>query len=122
VATPGRLVELQCPACGSAHWVIDNDYRGAQLVGQRELSYPQRTYTCSSCGVTSSGHHVLQKSPPEFFLQPHELYPMSREDFDHWLGVLKEHFPDYPLLREAYRRWYPNPGRSGSPPGGSEVG
>jgi hypothetical protein len=50
----------------------------------------------------------LQKSPPEFFLQPHPLYPMTQEEFDRWHMLLKQHFPDHPKLKDA--RWHP--GRS----------
>jgi hypothetical protein len=60
------------------------------------------------CAHRGIGHRVLQKPPPEFFLQPHPLYPMTQEDFDRWHKLLKQHFPDHPKLNNP--RWYP--GRS----------
>jgi len=116
VATPARLVQLECPRCAASHWVIDSDYRGAELLGRPELSYRQRTYTCSSCHQTGEGHRVLSQSPPEFFLQPHRLYPMTADDFDYWVGVLQEHFPDHPMLAQLNREWRPGPGDESSTP------
>jgi hypothetical protein len=106
MSTPPRLVQLQCPACQAHHWEIDCDYRGAELVGKKELSYAERTYRCPNCGTSGTGYQVSLKSPPAFFLQPHPMYPMSAEEFDHWVAVLREHFPDHPLLRELGTRWY----------------
>lgn len=104
MSTPERMVQLRCPCCQSLQWTIDFDYR--RDLGE-ELSYNEREYTCPKCKKTSSGYTVLQKSPPEFFLQPHQLYPMSQKDFDHWLGIYREHFPDDPLMKRAYQDWYP---------------
>jgi len=98
MATPPRLVELECPKCRHQHWEIDCDFRGAHLVGQRELSYQERTYGCPACNEATAGYRILQRSPPEFFLQPHDLYPMTRAEFDHWVGILETHFPDHPTL------------------------
>jgi len=54
---------------------------------------------------------VLQKGPPQFFLQPHDLYPMSIGDFDYWVDVLKRNFPDHPILENLYTTWYPRGSR-----------
>jgi len=35
------------------------------------------------------------------------MYPMSRGDFDYWVGVLRENFPDYPMLKDLHTTWYP---------------
>src|SRR5262245_30198721 len=77
MATPLRLVAVECPGCHHHHWTLDSDYRGydlAPLFGMDlgpELSYPERSYQCSGCGETSVGHRVHRRSPPEFFGQPH---------------------------------------------------
>jgi hypothetical protein len=110
MATPSRLVELRCPHCTSSHWEIDNDYRGAGLLGGVELSYQERKYRCPHCKKTGPGYEVLQKSPPEFFLQPHPMYPMSETDFDHWVEVLRQNCPDHPRLEDVYKTWYPGYG------------
>jgi hypothetical protein len=105
--TPPRLVQLQCPACAAGHWTIESDCTGAHLRGMPELSYEERHYTCSACAFTGPGYHVLQKSPPEFLLQPHAMYPMTREDFDHWVGILRTHFPDHPALPKLGQEFVP---------------
>ena len=96
--TPPRMVELQCPKCRGRYWVIDSDFRGESGT---DLPYEEREYACSTCSNRSVGHRVLQKSPPEFFLQPHRMYPMSQADFNYWHGILKQHFPDHPHLKDA---------------------
>jgi hypothetical protein len=103
--TPPRMVELQCPVCEGQHWVIDSDFRGTS--GQ-DVPREEREYVCSECAHRGTGHRVLQKSPPEFFFQPHPLYPMTQGDFDRWHELLKQHFPDHALLNNP--RWHP--GRS----------
>ena len=107
MATPLRLVELQCPRCGGGHWELDNDYRGADLFGGRELSYPERTYTCPVCGTSGTNYSVLQKGPSEFFLQPAPLYPMSVADFEHWVSILRANFPNNHLLGELGKTFFP---------------
>ena len=102
--TPPRMVELQCPMCEGRHWLIDADFRG---IFGTDLPYEERDYVCSKCAYCGPGHRVLQKSPPEFFLQPHPLYPMTQQDFDHWHKILKQHFPDNVLLKDS--RWRPGP-------------
>jgi len=77
------------------------------MAGGVELSYRQRTYTCSNCHQETAGHRVIRKGPPEFFLQPHPLYPMTKEDFDYWLDIFRTYFPDDPLLAKAYKEWRP---------------
>jgi hypothetical protein len=99
MATPARLVELRCPLCHEAHWVVDNDFRAAFLAGGQDLLYEERTYTCDQCGGAASGHEVLRKSPAEFFLQPHPMHPMKKTDYDYWVAILAREFPEHPLLR-----------------------
>lgn len=108
--TPPRLVQLECPRCRATCWTIDSDFRGSSLFGEPELPYEERTYECPACRVSGTGYTVLDKSPAEFFLQPHQLYPMKREEFDRWVAVLREHIPDHPSLRRLGTEWYP--GRS----------
>ena len=117
MSTPGRLVELRCPECQESHWEIDCDYRGAALFGGIELSYPERSYFCPRCQTTRLGYAVLQKSPPEFFLQPHHMYPMTEADFDHWVRVLRENFPTHKMLSKINQTWYPYSGPAWQPRG-----
>jgi len=105
VATPERLVELQCPRCNSNHWEIDCDVRHEN--GDGDVSYEERTYRCPACGQIGTGYKVGEKSPPEFFLQPHDMYPMSRAEFDRWVAVLRKNLPDHPRLRDVDIRWFP---------------
>lgn len=91
--TPGRLNELRCPSCQRSTWTIDSDYRGMDGV---LLPYDSRTIGCPACGYVWARWTLLQQAPPEFLLQPHDLYPMTQSEFDHWLGVLRTHFPDHP--------------------------
>lgn len=107
MATPPRMVELECPNCRCAHWEIDRDFRGAHLGGQPELSYSERSYRCPGCKATMVGYRVLQRSPSEFFLQPHAMYPMSVEDFARWLAVFRQAFPSDDRLRSVGVFWYP---------------
>ena len=39
-------------------------------------------------------------------MQPHPLYPMTQDGFDYWVGVLKTHFSDHPLLSELGKTFY----------------
>ena len=107
MATPPRLVELKCPACQRNHWVIDHDYRGSELVGKRELSYDERTYDCPLCSASGTGHQIIQKSPPAFLLQPHDLYPMSVSEFAHWFSIFRTQFPTHEKLGTVGVSWYP---------------
>lgn len=109
--TPPRLIELACPACDGHYWVIDSDYRGGDMFGGKELSYPERSYTCRHCGETHTNQTILQKGPPEFFLQPHDLYPMSVADFNHWYAIFAAHFPDDERQERLGIAWYPGPRR-----------
>lgn len=78
------------------------------MMGGVELPYPEREYSCPHCKKTGSGYVVLQKSPPEFFLQPHQMYPMNETDFDYWVRVLRQNFPDNPMLLKLYKSWQPS--------------
>jgi hypothetical protein len=91
--TPPRLVQFACPTCQGQFGEIDSDYRGGDLFGGIELSYPEREYDCPHCGARNTNCKILQKGPPEFFLQPHDLYPMSVADFNHWYAVFAANFP-----------------------------
>jgi hypothetical protein len=77
-------------------------------VGEVELDYPERLYSCPSCKRHGRGWAVRDKSPSAFLLQPHQMYPMKRSDFDHWAGILKAHFPDHPLTPEIGAAFRPN--------------
>ena len=33
---------------------------------------------------------------------------MNKAEFDHWLEILRRNFPEHPMLKEAYRSWYPS--------------
>lgn len=105
--TPPRLVELCCPQCQRAHWVIDCDFRAAYMAGGVDVDYGERRYLCKHCKYIGLGYTVLQKSPPEFFLQPHEMYPMKRAEFDHWVAILRQNFPDHHRLQDLGSKWYP---------------
>jgi len=76
--TPPRLTEIECPECYRTKWIIDSDYRGADLAGGVELGYSERSYSCSGCGRSGPGWSVKQQSPPAFLLQPHDMYPMTQ--------------------------------------------
>ena len=34
------------------------------------------------------------------------MYPMSERQFNRWVAVLREHFPDHPSLRNLGTEWY----------------
>jgi hypothetical protein len=40
------------------------------------------------------------------------MYPMTAQDFQHWLTILNEHFPDDPRLKVVGMSWYPGKMRS----------
>jgi hypothetical protein len=106
--TPQRLIEFACPSCRATHWEIDSDYRGADLVGGKELGYPDREYVCPTCRGRQTGWRIVQASPPEFLLQPHPMYPMTRQAFSYWARVLQEKFPDHPLVSKIGGDFVPN--------------
>jgi hypothetical protein len=95
LATPPRLTEIECP-CGKVFWTIDHDYRGMDGV---YVAYSDRRYVCDDCGYEGPGWTLLRQSPSEFLLQPHNMYPMRKKDFDYWVDILKSHFPDHPCVR-----------------------
>ena len=105
--TPPRLNELRCPKCHGSHWELDSDYRGMDGVF---IPYEERDYDCPACGYSGRSFSVLRQSPPEFLLQPHRMYPMSQRVFDEWAQILKENFPDPPLLHELGREFRPYTG------------
>ena len=73
MATPARLVNLKCPRCAPSHWVVDNDFRGSSLLGQRELDYNERAYHCPRCGARRSGFRVQKKTPVALTLRANWL-------------------------------------------------
>ncbi len=105
--TPRRLTEITCPECHRTKWIIDSDYRGANLAGGIELGYSERHYSCADCGIEGTGWSVGQQSPPEFLLQPHNMYPMTQSDFDHWVTILRANFPNDWRLAELGRSFFP---------------
>jgi hypothetical protein len=105
--TPPRLTEIECPSCHKAHWIIDSDYRGADLVGGIEETHPERIYRCPACGDARAGWAIRQQSPPEFLLQPHDMYPMTHAQFDYWVAVLRAQFPGHPILRNVGSTFFP---------------
>ncbi len=106
MSTPARLVRLSCPNCAASHWVIDCDFPG-ESTPWIDLPYEKQAYACPYCGRESTGHQVQEKSPPEFFLQPHNMYPMAPQEFGKWLVILREHFPDNRMLTQLGISWYP---------------
>lgn len=101
------MVELECPSCHRVHWTIDSDFQGKWFVGESERPYEARQYNCPHCASGHTGFRVLRKAPPEFFLQPHSMYPMSVADFAFWLEICREAFPDHHKLRSLGVYWYP---------------
>jgi hypothetical protein len=106
--TPPSLIEFACPSCNATHWEIDSEYPGADLVGERVLEYSEREYACPACRGRHTGWRIVQESPPEFLLQPHPMYPMTRQAFSYWARVLQENFPDHPLVSKIGGDFSPN--------------
>jgi hypothetical protein len=102
--TPPRLIELACPQCDGRVWTVDSDYRGIDGV---RTDFAAEPYSCAACGRRGPGWRVAQASPPSFFLQPHRVYPMAQEEFDYWVGCLREHFPNSPKLAQLGAGWRP---------------
>lgn len=102
--TPQRLNELSCPNCKQASWMLDSDFRGMDGV---MLPYAQRVYSCRCCSNTGPGWRLMQQSPPEFLPQPHDMYPMTHAEFDHWVAILKASFPEHPRLADLGRGFVP---------------
>ena len=107
MSTPPRLVELRCPACGHSHWEIDCDFRASYLRGEPDLVYAERSYSCPACAMTAIGWMVGERSPPEFFLQPHSMYQMDVPTFAHWVRVLQRELPGHHRLPALGVGWYP---------------
>jgi hypothetical protein len=93
--TPGRVTELRCPGCQQVSWIIDSDYRG--MDGEM-IPYGERPYACARCRHDGPRWTLGQQSPPEFLLQPHDLYPMTQAAFEYWVEILRTHFPSHPAL------------------------
>ena len=105
--TPARFTEIECPGCHGAQWIIASDYRGAHLFGDSERTYAERTYPCTTCKESRIGWLVRQQSPPEFLMQPHNSNPMTHDEFDYWVMILRTHFPDHPILLELGKSFFP---------------
>ena len=105
--TPPRLTEIECPECHGTKWIIDSDDRGADVDGDVGLGYAERPHACAGCGRDGPGWSVRQQSPPGFLLQPHDMYPMARADFDHWVAILSANFPDHPRLAGLGKSFFP---------------
>jgi len=71
------------------------------------LPYAERTYGCRHCDNRSIGWKLIQQSPPAFFLQPHEMYPMTQAEFDRWVVILKANFPNHPRLSDLGKKFFP---------------
>lgn len=87
---PERLCELTCPQCRRVSWIID-------CVLPAEDSpdtYAAREYACTGCGATRTGW-VLGERSPIGFLDPSCDHPMTIEEFNRWLEILKAHQPGY---------------------------
>ncbi len=108
MTSPITMVQVRCPICGQASWVMDSLVRGSEMSGEPEQTFPERTYTCRECSYEGTGFLLLQAAPSTFLVQPHELYPMGRKAFRHWLEILKEQFPNHPRLEDVGREFQPN--------------
>ena len=69
--------------------------------------YAQREYSCRKCTKKGIGWKLIQQSPPAFFLQPHDMYPMNQSEFDRWVSILKTNFPDHPRLGQLGKTFFP---------------
>lgn len=87
--------------------MIDSDFKGTSP-SPLDFAYEKRTYTCRHCNWAGLGHLLQEQSPPAFFLQPHPMYPMKPEEFEKWLAVMRENFPDDPMLALVNTTSYPD--------------
>ena len=106
MSTPLRLNELSCPTCKQTKWIMDSDYRGRGGDGVM-IPYADRPYFCPVCWHYGRGWTLIQQAPTEFLLQPHDLYPMTHADFEHWVTVLRRHFPKHRRLGQLGCDFYP---------------
>lgn len=104
MATPAQLFELRCPDCNKTHWEIDNAYRG---MDGKKTQFSKCPYFCPHCDYSREGYVVLQESPPHFLLQPHPIFPMTKQDFGYWVDILEREFPSHPRLKELGRSFVP---------------
>lgn len=104
MSTPPRLNQLECPNCHALTWLIASDCPGSHA---GDFRHEQRPYPCSTCSHVGPGWMVRQQSPPEFLLQPHDLYPMTQEAFDYWVDILKTHFPTHHRLADVGTTFVP---------------
>ena len=98
MATPPGLVQLRCPTCHADHWEIDHDYRS----WNDPTTYFEREYTCPVCGTQRRGFRTREMSPENLFLQP----TMMPQEFEKWVALVREHFPDHPLLARLGIDWF----------------
>lgn len=106
MVTPIRLVLLECPRCQATELIFHTDHTGRPggdnclEIGDRPGGF------CSQCG-REAGLRVKEQAPPELFLQPHDLYPMTVAEFAHWFSILRTHFPTDERLATVGVFWYP---------------
>jgi hypothetical protein len=98
IAAPPRLTELECPHCRATKWIIRSDVNPG---------YAARSYSCGGCDRNGAGWSIRQQAPRAFLRQPSRMDPMAREDFDRWVAILRESFPDHPRLAELGTRFFP---------------
>lgn len=107
MATPPKLIELTCPECTNVHWETDADYRGE---GGPFVDYFDRPYQCPCCAWNGPGYEVGQQSPSMFIIHagnalragyevgqqsPPEFILKLWIEFDYWLGIYEQHFPEW---------------------------
>src|SRR5262249_10144319 len=98
-------VLLECPRCRATSCIYHTDHTGGPG-GDNYLNIGDRAGgSCSKCGPEAP-LTVKQQAPPAFFVQPHDLYPMSQEEFDYWVAVLREHHPEDRKLQDLGKTWY----------------
>src|SRR5688572_16793370 len=107
--TPPRLVQIACVACQARQWIIDSDYRGTDGV---PTDYEHRFHFCRGCLLPRGRWKVVEKSPSSFFIGP----VMTGDEFDRWVGILRENFPDHPSLARLGKGWSPTPPPPPRPP------
>jgi hypothetical protein len=93
------LAELKCPRCSSTHWVLGE-------LQTEETPWADQIRTCPHCLQTGPDYPAERQSPPQLFLQPSLVHPLSRGEFEEWVDILRVHFPDHPQLGELGTTWF----------------
>jgi hypothetical protein len=102
----GRLAQLECPNCHRTRWMTGPDKTTEAIGGPLWPDAGLEQY-CPACGRSAPAWVVREQAPKSFLVQPNILHPMTRQDFDYWVGVLRAHFPDHPRLRQEGRVFEP---------------